>query len=642
MSQVQQILARNNAVEESRLVHNLKADSTERLGMSKLMLIGEGEVGKTATVRSLLGMEFTPRWDSTPGIELTSTTIASNNRWLKDERVKQASSMLYHTVSRIMHRKPKSSRRGGKGGKRERRAKRPASQSSGASDYSGSRSTSSESAKGRSRKKPTRSQEKLAIESHPTNNNSVEAEIAGIKKLDLELLVRSRAEKPNIRLQIWDYGGQTVFHTLHHLFLTRYGVYLLIFNSKQLLKDPVNSITTLRKWLHSIKLHAPDAPVILVGTFLDKLSSGKTSIETIMDTLSRTLVKDFPQIENVTPFTFVPISNKTNKNVIELRAAVDTIVKKQRFVRIKIPVRWLLGLNSLLSTEKAWVRLSEAEETLAEFGVTSQDEVDRFFSFFHELGTLLYFSHTVSLKEIITIHPQWVVDSICSVIRDPELHKFDGEVLKQIGLVEDAKLLFQQGVSTRDLLEWLWKDREVDFLIELMQNLLLMNRLDTSSMGESYLIPAMIKSLGEPSLDGEQLIFQFEFLHYGVFERLVCLCVDYGRVLGSANEPTVKQNYVQITWNDNASAHIVKREHEIHVVVSPKEYAASFAKAVMSMLAKIKRDVMGELFVWESFVLNGDELVCYDQAKKDPKSVWFVQTKGLDSTMFQTEAFSEL
>ena len=610
--------------------------------MSKLMLVGEGEAGKTATVRSLLGMEFTPVWDSTPGIELTSTTVASNSHWRKDERVNQASSLLYHTVSRIMHRKPRTSTRSRRrAGKRERRkVKRETTTSS--SSKSERHSRGSTRSGGRQLKKKPSARSHSSSEPQLRNSKSVEAEIAGIKKLDLELLLKSKTEKPSIRLQIWDYGGQTVFHTLHHLFLTRYGVYLLIFNSKHMLNDPDATVFTLRKWLHSIKLHAPEAPVILVGTFLDKLGNGKLPIERITETLSANLLEDFPQITNIDPHVFVPISNKTNKNVIELRAAVDTIVKKQRFVRIKVPVRWLLSLNSLLATDKPWIRLAAAQEILAEFGVTSQDEVDRFFNFFHELGTLLYFGNTVSLKEIITIHPQWVVDAICSVIRDPDLHKFDKKVLKQIGLVEDAKLLFEQGVSTRDLLDWLWKDKEVEFLIDLMQNLLLMNRLDTTSSGESYLIPAMIKSLGEPPLEGEQLIFRFEFLHYGVFERLVCLCVDYCRVLGGTTEPTVKQNYVEIAWSEESTAHVVKKDHEIHVMVRQQHNAAAFAAAVVSMLSKIKRDVMGELFAWESFVLEDEELVSYDLAKKDQNSVWYVQPVGLDSSVFRTEAFAEL
>lgn len=36
-----------------------------------------------------------------------------------------------------------------------------------------------------------------------------------------------KSDDYQLSFSIWDYGGQRVFYTLHHLFLTEYGVYLL-------------------------------------------------------------------------------------------------------------------------------------------------------------------------------------------------------------------------------------------------------------------------------------------------------------------------------------------------------------------------------------------------------------------------------
>ena len=33
-----------------------------------------------------------------------------------------------------------------------------------------------------------------------------------------------------INFSVWDYGGQEIFATLHHLFLSRYGIYPILFN----------------------------------------------------------------------------------------------------------------------------------------------------------------------------------------------------------------------------------------------------------------------------------------------------------------------------------------------------------------------------------------------------------------------------
>lgn len=54
---------------------------------------------------------------------------------------------------------------------------------------------------------------------------------------------------------------------MHHVFLTRYGVYLLAFDMREALGNPEQAVSNLKCWLNSVELHAPDAPVVLVVSF---------------------------------------------------------------------------------------------------------------------------------------------------------------------------------------------------------------------------------------------------------------------------------------------------------------------------------------------------------------------------------------
>ena len=67
-------------------------------------------------------------------------------------------------------------------------------------------------------------------------------------------------------LTVWDFGGQKIFHSVHSLFLTKNGVYLAVFNVVKLNENPEQELDTLRFWLDSLALHAPKAPIFLVGT----------------------------------------------------------------------------------------------------------------------------------------------------------------------------------------------------------------------------------------------------------------------------------------------------------------------------------------------------------------------------------------
>ena len=82
-------------------------------------------------------------------------------------------------------------------------------------------------------------------------------------------------------LSMWDYGGQKVFNTLHHLFLTRHGGYVLAFNLEHLVDGAsdecrAHALAVLDFWLRSLHLHARGAPVFLAGTRADIVSDPAT------------------------------------------------------------------------------------------------------------------------------------------------------------------------------------------------------------------------------------------------------------------------------------------------------------------------------------------------------------------------------
>ena len=82
-------------------------------------------------------------------------------------------------------------------------------------------------------------------------------------------------------LSIYDFGGQSVFSVIHHLFLIRNGFYLVVFNMEEFLSpDPVVSEACkaeIRFWVNSITIHTIDegtkeaAPYAFVGTHRDSV-----------------------------------------------------------------------------------------------------------------------------------------------------------------------------------------------------------------------------------------------------------------------------------------------------------------------------------------------------------------------------------
>ena len=107
------------------------------------------------------------------------------------------------------------------------------------------------------------------------------SETESVKQFDYELswkvsnALKEEQEggKDRVTLSIWDYGGQEVFHALHHIFLTNHGIYCVVFNMAEFDRSQEATINFLSFWLHSIKLHAEKAPIVLVGTRKDEIES---------------------------------------------------------------------------------------------------------------------------------------------------------------------------------------------------------------------------------------------------------------------------------------------------------------------------------------------------------------------------------
>eukprot|EP00924_Labyrinthula_sp_SR-Ha-C_P000648 snap_masked-scaffold_98-processed-gene-0.3-mRNA-1 protein AED:1.00 eAED:1.00 QI:0/0/0/0/1/1/4/0/488 len=75
----------------------------------------------------------------------------------------------------------------------------------------------------------------------------------------------SRFRTRDTYFRVYDFGGQQVFLSLHHIFMNEKAIYLVVFN---MTKIKEKDLFRLKFWCDSILRKASKAPVILVGTFL--------------------------------------------------------------------------------------------------------------------------------------------------------------------------------------------------------------------------------------------------------------------------------------------------------------------------------------------------------------------------------------
>jgi GTPase SAR1 family protein len=77
--------------------------------------------------------------------------------------------------------------------------------------------------------------------------------------------MRVPVDRSELTYKIWDFGGQTIYHSTHSFFLTKHALYLLVLDVSQ---RPEQSLPGLDYWLHTLE-EMQEPHVIVVGTHVD-------------------------------------------------------------------------------------------------------------------------------------------------------------------------------------------------------------------------------------------------------------------------------------------------------------------------------------------------------------------------------------
>ena len=261
----------------------------------------------------------------------------------------------------------------------------------------------------------------------------------------------SKEEMPkdgNIRIVIFDIGGQEVYYDVHFLFLAPEDVALLVFDCSKGLDDPVisrhrtgrfgekiatrgmlSNIKTIELLMHSVYSRGQKAPegsvshrlpvVIMLGAHAENLLDEEKEmiIQTIYQRFDgKPFLEHLPCLKKEA-FHFLANSNPNPKSVEHLRL---TVLKAAKIViTSKRPISYLKFESKILEKiQQAEVRLSRADavDIARDVGVEGEKAVDALLQYFTSKGILLYYPGVNSLKNDIFISPQKVSDLVCAVI----------------------------------------------------------------------------------------------------------------------------------------------------------------------------------------------------------------------------------
>lgn len=221
---------------------------------------------------------------------------------------------------------------------------------------------------------------------------------------------------------IWDFGGQEIYHTTHQFFLTKRSLYIFITESRKDLR-----YDDFYYWLNIIDTLAGDSPVILAQNKIDQDHKNQ-SIDEYRERFPQ-IAYDLQQISCNTEYDdwkgiYYPKLEILKENIFKILKD-----KKLPGIGDELPRAWVdirKEINKLQNKNINFITQSNYFEICKDKGL-DRKQAFHLSDYFHDLGVFLHFKDDIQLKNIIFINHKWVTNAIYNVFDSLIVKKAHGK-----------------------------------------------------------------------------------------------------------------------------------------------------------------------------------------------------------------------
>lgn len=320
-----------------------------------------------------------------------------------------------------------------------------------------------------------------------------------------------------MQVRVWDFGGQTVLHSMHEFFFTARSLYLLVLEQRG-----DSDERDAKYWLQLIRSHAPDAPVVVA--FNKSKGVIRPLDRTTLNELYGPIVAWVPT--ECLPDDDCPGAEQSIKNLLD---ALTKAADKMEEPRKRFP-RKFTAIKEWLEAEGA-KKITYLEEKQFRDGcvarhMTERKDQDAVAELMHELGVAMNYARDERLRDTTVLSPDWLANGIYAILRAnmmlPDRQLVPDAILTEAKIGEILAVAAQPPIEMLDAHVYSGK---WDFLLRLMNLFQLSFPLDEGFSRQ--LCPTLLGAeppagTDEPA-DGErvQLRYEFEVLPAPLLPRFI-------------------------------------------------------------------------------------------------------------------------
>jgi internalin A len=315
----------------------------------------------------------------------------------------------------------------------------------------------------------------------------------GINKISWQGFTNEYGEP--VKINLWDFGGQHIQHSLHQFFFTARVVYVLVLNPRNDQKAGY--------WLDQIDKLGSNSQLIIVYNWKDVKDNEADFLGNF-----RELQKTYKYLPE--PIT---LSCKEGEGMDEFEKEVRRLVLLNEGLKIKYPKTWF-NIKEKLETgipiEKHYIEYAQYEIWCEEEQYNDPERRRNLLKILDSVGSIVFFDKPV-LNELQVLNPEWISTGAYAIITSEKTKENKGH-LSWNDLCEIFKS--EKEIFSDKNIKISYKEKHFQFILELMLEYRLCQKDPFNE--HQYLIPSAfgIKPKNEYSIDGGRhyrLKFQSSF-----------------------------------------------------------------------------------------------------------------------------------
>ena len=261
----------------------------------------------------------------------------------------------------------------------------------------------------------------------------------------------------SFQVNIWDFGGQEIYHATHQFFLTKRSLYAVVADSRK--ED-----TDFNYWLNVVELLSENSPLLIIK---NEKQDRKREIN------ERQLRGQFTNLKET-----LATNLATKQGLSDILSKIKHYVENLPHIGTPLPKTWVQVRQALEQDDRNHIPLEEYLTLCQDNGFTKQEDKLQLSGSLHDLGVCLHFQDDPLLKKTIILNPIWGTDAVYAVL-------------------DNAKVINNLGQFTQADLADIWNEDKYanmrDELLQLMMKFKLCYEIPNRPA--SYIAPQLLIQL---------------------------------------------------------------------------------------------------------------------------------------------------